>query len=110
MKLLLATRNRNKVRELSCLLEDHGFSLELVSLEDFPAVPEVAEDGATLEQNACKKALFPALSTRFWTLADDTGLAVDALGGAPGVRSARWAGPDCSDADNCAKLLQELAG
>ncbi len=110
MKLLLATRNRNKVRELSCLLEDHGFSVELVSLADFPAVPEVAEDGATLEQNACKKALLPALSTRLWTLADDTGLEVAALEGRPGVLSARYAGEACDSAANNEKLLRELSG
>lgn len=110
MKLLLATRNRGKVRELSRLLDDQGFTLETLSLGDFPDVPEVVEDGATLEQNACKKALLPALSTRLWTLADDTGLEVAALGGRPGVLSARYAGEGCGYAANNEKLLRELRG
>ncbi len=106
MKLLLATGNAHKARELSGLLA--GTGLELLSLKDFPAIPAVVEDGKTLEQNAVKKALQPALAARLWTLSDDTGLEVAALGGRPGVHSARYAGPDCDFAANCAKLLSEM--
>ena len=73
-------------------------------------LPEVVEDRPTLEGNAEKKAVETALASGAWALADDTGLEVEALGGAPGVISARWAGPGCTYADNCAKLLRELKG
>ena len=80
------------------------------SLDAFPGVAEVVEDRATIEGNAVKKAVETARACGAWALADDTGLEVEALGGAPGVYSARWAGPGCSDADNCAKLLREMEG
>lgn len=108
MKLLLGTGNRDKVREISAILA--GSDVELVSLTDFPEIPEVVEDGETLEANARKKALLPARASGLWTLADDTGLEVDALDGAPGVYSARYAGEDCSYSDNVEKLLRELKG
>ncbi|MBI3300284.1 MAG: RdgB/HAM1 family non-canonical purine NTP pyrophosphatase [Elusimicrobia bacterium] len=106
MKLLLATGNAHKARELAELLT--GRALEVVTLKDFPELPPVVEDGATLVQNAVKKALEPALRSGLWTLADDTGLEVEALDGRPGVYSARYAGPDCDFAANCRKLLDEM--
>lgn len=106
MKLLLATRNAHKVRELEGLLK--GTPLEVAPM---PAgLPEVEEDQPTLEGNAGKKALACANASGEWSLADDTGLEVRALGGAPGVHSARYAGPGCGYEDNNAKLLRELAG
>ena len=77
---------------------------------DFPQIPDVVEDKDTLEGNAIKKAMTIASATGCWALADDSGLEVDALGGAPGVYSARYAGEHCSYMDNCNKLLFELDG
>jgi XTP/dITP diphosphohydrolase len=108
MRLLLATRNRHKTKEISSLLS--GASVEVVCLEDFPALKEVDEDRPTLEGNAEKKARENAAGSGLWALADDTGLEVEALNGAPGVYSARYAGEGCSYEDNCRKLLGALAG
>ncbi len=105
---MLATRNAHKVAEIARLLE--GCGVACASLEAFPGAPEVVEDRDTLEGNAEKKAAETARACGTWALADDTGLEVAALGGAPGVVSARWAGPGCSPADNCAKLLREMSG
>ncbi|OGS07883.1 MAG: non-canonical purine NTP pyrophosphatase, RdgB/HAM1 family [Elusimicrobia bacterium RIFOXYA12_FULL_51_18] len=106
--VVLATRNKYKFNEILELLP--GLKVEMKTLDNFPGAPEVVEDGATLEENASKKAKSAALFCGFWALADDTGLQVDALGGAPGVYSARYAGPGCSYSDNNLKLLAELAG
>ena len=108
VRLVLATRNIHKVAELSRLLEGRG--IECATLDAYPGVPEVVEDRDTLEGNAEKKAVETARACGTWALADDTGLEVEALGGAPGVYSARWSGPGCSYADNCAKLLREMDG
>jgi XTP/dITP diphosphohydrolase len=108
VRLVLATRNVHKVAELSRLLEGRG--VECAALDAYPGVPEVVEDRDTLEGNAEKKAVETARACGTWALADDTGLEVDALGGAPGVVSARWSGPGCTYADNCAKLLREMEG
>ena len=108
MKILLATRNIHKAQEIAAISAE--LEIEWLSLAAFPRIGEVEEDGATLEENAAKKALLPARASGLWTLADDSGLEVDALGGRPGVRSARYAGPGCQDADNNAKLLAELDG
>ncbi|MDE2290601.1 MAG: XTP/dITP diphosphatase [Elusimicrobia bacterium] len=108
MKLLLATGNAHKARELSALLD--GLPVEVLTLKDFPEVAPVVEDGRTLEENAVKKAVEVALQVRLWTLSDDTGLEVEALGGRPGVYSARYAGPDCDFKANCRKLLAEMSG
>ncbi|WP_027716976.1 XTP/dITP diphosphatase [Desulfovirgula thermocuniculi] len=108
MKLVLATRNRGKIKELSALLAPLGY--EVVSLEDFPGVPEVPEDGATFAENAVKKAVAVARHTGHLALADDSGLEVDYLGGAPGVLSARFAGEHGNDRANNEKLLALLAG
>ena len=107
-ELVLATRNPHKVREMSELLADSGITV--LSADDFPDLPEVVEDGATLEENAVKKAATVAAATGLPALADDTGLEVDALEGAPGVLSARYAGPCATYADNNRKLLGALAG
>ncbi|MDZ7270319.1 MAG: XTP/dITP diphosphatase [candidate division KSB1 bacterium] len=107
-RLVLATRNRDKIREMCQLLADNGW--EILSLEQFRDAPEVVEDGATIEANATKKALTVAQFTGLPALADDTALEVDCLGGAPGVYSSRYAGPDASYADNVLKLLRALEG
>jgi XTP/dITP diphosphohydrolase len=102
VKLLFATRNPGKLAELSQLVGDR---LAIVALDDV-SVPEVEEDGETFEDNARKKALASARAAGLPALADDSGLCVDALGGAPGVRSARYANGD--DRARCEKLLEAL--
>lgn len=104
--LLIATRNKDKVREISVKLEPLG--VEIKSLLDFPEMPEVVEDRDTLEGNALKKAEKGFKFTGIPALADDTGLEVDALNGAPGVYSSRYAGKDVTYADNRKKLLLEM--
>ena len=105
--LLIATKNAHKTAEFHALLTGR---FEVVDLCSAPGVPSPEESGQTFAENAAIKAL--AASERFagWVLADDSGLCVDALGGAPGVRSARYAGESASDADNRRRLLMELAG
>lgn len=107
MKLLVATGNQGKLKEIRRLLE--GTQVEVVGLDQFDEAPEVLEDGTTFAQNACKKARQMAKYSGLLTLADDSGLVVDALDGAPGVFSARYAGAQGDDAANNAKLLAELA-
>ena len=108
MKLLIATRNLKKRNEMQALLA--GLDVEVVTLDEFPNAPEVDEDGATLEENAAKKAIEVARACRVAAVADDSGLFVDALGGRPGVHSARYAGPDPTPEKLCTKLLAELDG
>ena len=108
MRLVVATRNRGKLAELRSLLGAHR-GLELLCLSDLPLLPEVVEDGDTFLANAQKKAREVALATRLPTLADDSGLLVDALEGAPGVHSARFAGEQASDDENNTRLLELLA-
>ena len=155
MKLVLATRNQGKVRELTEMLRSHQLSVvscqsqevcdspdtsltgnreprtltkssstdnfakarvlgqnqyEVISLNAYPDAPEVIEDGKTYMENAGKKASVIAQYTGYLTLADDAGLEVDALNGAPGLNSKRWAGEDATDAIRVAKLLQALEG
>lgn len=107
-QLVLATHNRDKVVELRESL--HGLPIQILSLDHFPGAPEVEEDGVTLEANAIKKALAIHAYTQLPAVADDTGLMVDALNGAPGVYSSRYAGPQATYADNVQKLLRELTG
>lgn len=107
-KLLLATKNRGKVREVSEILS--GLGVEVVCLADLPGAPEVDEDGETFVENARKKAHALASWSGSMTLADDSGLEVEALGGRPGVRSARYAGDRATDEENNRKLLEELRG
>ena len=106
--LVMATRNAGKTDEIRALLED--FPIEIRNLDDFGPIPDVVEDADTFEENAYKKASFTARVLGFPALADDSGLVVPALDGAPGVHSARWAGAEASDADRCRKLLQAMAG
>lgn len=106
-RLLFATRNRGKLAELRALVAPHG--IEVDSLDDVDAPGEVEEDGETFTANAEKKARAALAATGLPALADDSGLDVDALDGAPGVRSARYAGPGQDDAANNAKLLAALA-
>jgi XTP/dITP diphosphohydrolase len=108
MKLVVATRNRGKVEEIREILSD--LPIQVYSLENFPDAPEVEEDGDTFEENASKKASVIARYTGLPTIADDSGLQVDALNGEPGVRSARFAGKGASDAERNAKLLSLLRG
>ena len=106
--LVLATGNPDKVRELSAMAD--GLPVDIRSLADFPGFPQVVEDGGTAEANAVKKARAACVLTREWAAADDTALEVDALGGAPGVHAARYAGPECDYGANNRKLLAELEG
>jgi len=104
--LLLATRNLDKVREISAKLSP--LDIEVKSFLDFPQLPEVEEDGETLEANALIKAQAGFQATGIPTLADDTGLETDALNGAPGVLSSRYAGENATYADNRRKLLHAM--
>jgi len=108
MKLLVATGNQGKLKEIRRLLADT--SLEIIGLDAFPDVPEVVEDGDTFEANARKKAIEMAHATGLLTLADDSGLVVEALEGAPGVISARYAGDACDDDANNCKLMDDMEG
>lgn len=107
MELLVATRNQGKLVEMRHLLR--GVPVTVMSMADFPNAPYVEEDGTTLAANAAKKACETARFCGVWTIADDSGLFVDALGGRPGVQSARYAGPGATSADLCRKLLHEMA-
>lgn len=108
MKFVLATFNRDKARELAALLALPG--LEIVPLADWPRATAPEEDGATLADNARIKARAALACTGLPAIADDTGLEVDALAGAPGVHAARFAGPNATYADNVARLLRDLDG
>ncbi len=116
MKILVATTNPGKLEELSEMLGDMPATIEWLSLRDFPDVGEVEEDGTTFAENARKKALGYAKATGLWTIADDSGLVIDALGGDPGVYSARYAADECDSRDrkaidvaNYKKALRLLA-
>ncbi|OIN99490.1 MAG: non-canonical purine NTP pyrophosphatase, RdgB/HAM1 family [Elusimicrobia bacterium CG1_02_56_21] len=104
--LVAATFNPHKIREILFILPQLPFTIK--PLSRFPGAGPAEEDGATLEQNAVKKAGAAARFTGLWALADDTGLEVDALGGRPGVNSARYAGKEASAGENNARLLSEL--
>jgi len=106
VKLLLATRNRNKVVEMQRALDDTGW--QVVMLSDIADAPQVEEDGATFEENARKKARSAAERAKMRTLAEDSGLEIDALGGEPGVKSARYAGEGATDTDRIRKVLGRL--
>ena len=109
MKLLLATRNKGKLAELRRLLADAVPGVEVVGLADVPEYPEAPETGATFEDNALLKAREAVTYTGLPAVADDSGIAVDALNGMPGVLSARWSGRHGDDDANTALLLGQLA-
>lgn len=106
--LVIATKNKNKLREFNEILKD--LQIEIRSLDDFGPIPEAVEDGHTFDENAYKKALHTAKVLGLPAIADDSGLVVEALGGAPGVYSARYAGENASDEENLQKLLKNLHG
>src|SRR5262245_18347041 len=105
--IVLGGRNHKKTREVADILAPCG--VEIISIADFPDVPEVVEDGATFAENAAKNAAQAELLGR-WVIGEDIGLVVDALGGRPGVLSARFSGPEATDESNNRKLIGELAG
>lgn len=105
-KIVLASKNLDKVKEMRLVLKN--LPLEILSLADFDNLPDAVEDGATFEDNALIKAKFFRERTGLACLADDSGLEVDALGGLPGVHSARFAGYHADDVTNNQKLLDEL--
>lgn len=113
-EILLATGNPDKAREFEEILagvtDDAGQAIRWRRLSEFADIPEAVEDGDTFLANAEKKARHYARHTGLWTIADDSGLEVDALNGEPGVRSARYAGEDANYADNNALLVRKLAG
>jgi len=106
MELVLATQNKDKIAEIKSIMS--GLDLEILTLDDFENIPEVIEDCLTYEGNALKKARVISESTGIPALADDSGISIEYLGGAPGVYSARYAGIDCTYEDNNRKLLREL--
>jgi XTP/dITP diphosphohydrolase len=104
--IVFASRNKGKIREVHALLDEIG--LELLSLHDYPDAPSIEEDGSTFLENALKKARIISEYTGRTVIADDSGLEVDSLGGAPGVRSARYSGTGATDEKNISKLLEEM--
>jgi XTP/dITP diphosphohydrolase len=107
-RVVLATNNPHKLAELRRIVTEAAPDVEVLGLADLPRYPEPAETGRTFAENALLKARACLAATGLPALADDSGLEVDVLNGMPGVRSARWAGPQASDADNNALLLRQL--
>ena len=107
-EVLLATRNEGKIKEFSTLLSP--VFERVISLRELDAVPDIIEDGETFKENALKKARIISGLTQKVTLADDSGLEVELLGGRPGIFSARYAGEKAGDKENIKKLLKELSG
>jgi len=110
MDIVLATRNKKKIQEIKKIMSEviSGADINILTPDDFPECPEVEEDGNTFEANAVKKAVYISKCTGMTAIADDSGLEVCALNGAPGVFSARYAGESADDRDNCEKLLHEM--
>lgn len=109
MDIVLATKNKKKIKEIKRIMQEGGVSITNVfSLDGFPGCPDVQEDGRTFEENAVKKAVSVSKYTGIIALADDSGLEVDVLNGAPGVLSARYAGDSADEAANLKKLLENL--
>ena len=108
MQIVLATHNRGKMKEMSSILAH--LPVTLLTLDDFPQIGEIPETGETLKENAFIKAETVHQKTGLPALADDTGLEVDALDGAPGVHSSRYDGETATFEDNCRKMLQEMDG
>jgi XTP/dITP diphosphohydrolase len=109
VKVVVATRNRHKVREIAVLLGEAGLGIEAVTLDDIAPGTQLLENEETFEANALLKARQAAAACGLPAMADDSGIEVDALGGAPGVRSARWAGEPSDDGRNNQKMLREMA-
>jgi XTP/dITP diphosphohydrolase len=109
MKLVIATNNKNKIREIRNKFADIA-GLELIPLDEFPGPPEVIEDGSSFRENAHKKALEIATYAGYPSMADDSGLVVDALDGRPGIFSARYGGESATDADRNRMILEEMRG
>ncbi|MHB8828159.1 MAG: XTP/dITP diphosphatase [Syntrophales bacterium] len=107
-RIVIASKNPGKIKELQALFA--GTETQILSLNDFPDVPEIIEDGKSFYENAFKKAKAVAEATGETALADDSGLEVEALGGAPGIYSARYAGEGANDRQNVLKLLGEMRG
>lgn len=107
-RVVLATNNAHKLAELRRIVTEAARDIEVLGLADLPRYPEPAETGRTFAENALLKARACLAATGLPAVADDSGLEVDVLNGMPGVRSARWAGPQASDADNNALLLRQL--
>lgn len=108
-KLLLATRNKGKIEEFRRILEEIApGEIELVGLDQFPDLPDVEETGSTFEENALLKARQMSTATGLPAIADDSGLCVDALGGDPGIYSARWSGVHGDDEANLNKVLEQM--
>ncbi|GAA2432671.1 RdgB/HAM1 family non-canonical purine NTP pyrophosphatase [Streptomyces macrosporus] len=108
-RLILATRNAHKVRELEAILASAGLDVDLVGADAYPEVPDIKETGLTFAENALLKARTLAQATGVPAVADDSGLCVDVLGGAPGIFSARWSGRHGDDKANLELLLAQLA-
>ncbi|MWA11372.1 RdgB/HAM1 family non-canonical purine NTP pyrophosphatase [Streptomyces sp. BA2] len=107
-RLILATRNAGKITELKAILADAGLTHDLVGADAYPEIPDVRETGVTFAENALLKAHALAKATGLPAVADDSGLCVDVLGGAPGIFSARWAGKHGDDTANLNLLLAQL--
>ncbi|MBZ5698268.1 MAG: RdgB/HAM1 family non-canonical purine NTP pyrophosphatase [Acidobacteriia bacterium] len=110
MRLWVASSNEGKLREYRALAASAGVSLDLALIPNFEALPKFDEAASTFAENAAGKALHYSRFSEGLVMADDSGLVVPALGGAPGVHSARYAGPGASDADRIGKLLGEMRG
>ena len=106
--LVIATRNKGKTQEIKALLND--FPVKIKNLDDFGPIPHLEEDGDTFDENAYKKASFAARILGLPALADDSGLIVEALDGAPGIHSARYAGENATDEQRYLKLLDDMKG
>ena len=104
--LVIATTNKGKIHEIRDLLKD--YSVKIMELEEFDPIPSVDEDGNSFEENAYKKASFTSKVLGLPVLADDSGLVVEALGGLPGIHSARYAGKNATDEQKCARILMEM--
>jgi len=107
-KIVFASKNKGKIREIEALLT--GTDVDLLSLHDYPDAPSIIEDGHTFLENALKKARIISEYTGRTVIADDSGLEVDCLGGEPGIHSARYSGEGASDEENIRKLLKEMEG
>ncbi|MEA2014953.1 MAG: XTP/dITP diphosphatase [Thermodesulfobacteriota bacterium] len=108
MEIVFASGNKGKIREINALLE--GMNVNLLSLYDYPDAPAIIEDGNSFFENALKKAMVISEYAGRTVIADDSGLEVDYLDGAPGIHSARYSGPEATDESNVSRLLDELKG